>query len=243
MALLQLHSFSNNCFRIGSPVLPPDEVTPDEVTPDEGPPDEGPPDEATPDEATPDEGPPDEATPDEGPPDEATPDEGPPDLPNTQAPLPSIQYGLQEDCFRREPGIFSICLDLSSDSGTIEPWMTSFLAARERWERVITANGVDFPTFSVSLDTRFTATGAYPEYIDGVYIASSVEFIDGPGQFGRGNILGSAAPIYLARTRNGVLPVTGFMRFDSFDMQRLVDAGTIDGVIEHEMGHVLGIGR
>lgn len=87
------------------------------------------------------------------------------------------------------------------------------------------------------MDTSLTANGNYPRFIDGMYIASIVEPIDG-----RYNILGSAGPLYTLETNRGVLPLTGRMRFDSADVELMIKNGWIEGVIEHEMGHVLGIG-
>jgi len=39
-----------------------------------------------------------------------------------------------------------------------------------------------------------------------------------------------------------LLPARGIMQFDSADLQRMEDDGSLAGVIIHEMGHVLGIG-
>jgi hypothetical protein len=55
-----------------------------------------------------------------------------------------------------------------------------------------------------------------------------------------GSILRQAGPIYL---RPGtLLPVTGIMEFDTGDLTRMEVDGTLQNVILHEMGHVIGIG-
>ena len=46
--------------------------------------------------------------------------------------------------------------------------------------------------------------------------------------------------VFTSQTR--ILPTLGSMRFDSADLQSLLDDGTLDDTILHEMGHVLGIG-
>lgn len=73
------------------------------------------------------------------------------------------------------------------------------------------------------------------ETIPGLLILALVEPIDGPGQ-----VLGSAGPCYLRNSN--VLPVVGRMRFDSADMQELLDEGSLPSVILHEMLHVVGVG-
>ena len=147
-----------------------------------------------------------------------------------------MSCGLQPDCFVQSSS-FQICLDLSCESGVSGDWTSAFISAREKWEGVIKSNGVNLDTQRFRFDPSFTANGRYPRFIDGVYIASIVEPIDGPY-----NILGSAGPMYLMETDEGVLPLTGTMRFDSADIQIMIRRGWIEGVIEHEMGHVLGIG-
>lgn len=73
------------------------------------------------------------------------------------------------------------------------------------------------------------------EVIDDLRIDATVEFIDGAG-----NILGSAGPRNL-RGEN-LLPFTGVMRFDEDDIANIDANGTLQDVIIHEIGHVLGIG-
>lgn len=73
------------------------------------------------------------------------------------------------------------------------------------------------------------------ETVPALLILATVEPIDGPGQ-----VLGSAGPCYLRN--NDLLPVVGRMRFDSADMQELLDEGSLPSVILHEMLHVVGVG-
>ncbi|CAM9399041.1 unnamed protein product, partial [Laminaria digitata] len=67
-------------------------------------------------------------------------------------------------------------------------------------------------------------------------IASTLETIDGIG-----GILGSAGPGHIwASCRT--IPLTGTMTFDIDDIASMEEDGTFEGVILHEMGHVIGVG-
>jgi hypothetical protein len=78
------------------------------------------------------------------------------------------------------------------------------------------------------------------ETVDDVLILASGSSIDGPGQ-----ILGQAGPTQLRPASAGaaaLLPAAGQMQFDSADLAQMETDGTLDDVITHETGHVLGIG-
>jgi len=78
------------------------------------------------------------------------------------------------------------------------------------------------------------------EVIDDLLILAQGQNIDGPGR-----ILGQAGPTRL-RPRgigNGaLLPAKGEMTFDTADLEDMEERGTLNDVIAHEMGHVIGIG-
>jgi Leishmanolysin len=102
----------------------------------------------------------------------------------------------------------------------------AFTAAADRWTRVIVG---DLP--SVLVDN---------EVIDDVLILAQGTAIDGPGM-----ILGQAGPTHLRPASAGAaafLTAKGFMSFDTADLAKMNAAGTLNDVITHEMGHVLGIG-
>ena len=66
-------------------------------------------------------------------------------------------------------------------------------------------------------------------------IVAAVDEIDGPG--------GTLARAGACWRRAGTLmPLYGRMEFDVADLQRLERRGTLEDVVLHEMGHVLGIG-
>ena len=102
----------------------------------------------------------------------------------------------------------------------------AFKSAADRWSRVIVG---DLP--SVKVDN---------EVIDDVVILAQGSPIDGVGR-----ILGQAGPTHLRPQSAGVaafLPAKGKMTFDRADLKQMEQDDTLNDVIAHEMGHVLGIG-
>ena len=81
-------------------------------------------------------------------------------------------------------------------------------------------------------DTIYIATT-----LDDVFIAGFEQSIDG-----RGGVLGFAGPDFVYDDTG--LTMTGSMFFDSTDIERLLrsDPNFWTNIVEHEMGHVLGIG-
>lgn len=96
-----------------------------------------------------------------------------------------------------------------------------FAAAAERWSQIITA---DLPNVKIN-----------GELIDDVVIDAAGLRIDGPA-----GILGRAGPTYLRP--GSLLPARGVMEFDTGDLERMEKDGSLEDVIVHEMGHVLGMG-
>ncbi len=103
-----------------------------------------------------------------------------------------------------------------------------FQVAAARWERVIVK-----PLPPVKVLGKVTR---------GLVIDAQGENIDGGG-----GILGQAGPLWLrpataAQGKAAYLPSFGIMSFDSADLAKMEQNGTLLDVILHEMGHVLGIG-
>ncbi len=111
----------------------------------------------------------------------------------------------------------------------------AFDNAKARWQQVITGDLADLVVpggFNTGVNCGSQAlTGT----IDDVLIMFQLDSIDGPGQ-----ILGAAGPCFTRTT--GGLTVIGIMRFDTADVAGLENNGSLNDVILHEMGHVLGYG-
>ncbi len=109
----------------------------------------------------------------------------------------------------------------------------AFDAAEAKWESVLT-RGISDRT--LNLGANFCVSGAAPiTTVDDLVIDASIAPIDGVG-----NVLGQAGPCAIGG--GDYLTRVGLMKFDSADTTNMVLNGTLDDVILHEMGHVLGIG-
>ncbi len=112
----------------------------------------------------------------------------------------------------------------------------AFVRAAERWMTILAPT--EFPdsreprTWTCGDDTRFAR---YVGTIDDVMIVAAVDEIDGPG-----GTLGRAGACW--RRAGTLMPLYGRMEFDVADLERLERRGTLEDVVLHEMGHVLGIG-
>jgi hypothetical protein len=117
-------------------------------------------------------------------------------------------------------------IDVRFTGGLTARQQKAFSRAADRWASVIVG---DLPSVLVDGET-----------VDDVLILASGSYLDGPGQ-----VLGQAGPTQLRPASAGaaaLLPAAGRMQFDSADLAQMEADGTLDDVITHEMGHVLGIG-
>ncbi|MFC4949359.1 leishmanolysin-related zinc metalloendopeptidase [Pseudonocardia sp. GCM10023141] len=117
-------------------------------------------------------------------------------------------------------------IEVRFQGGLTERQQAAFTAAADRWARVIVG---DLPPVQIGSET-----------IDDVRILAEGATVDGPGK-----VLGQAGPTHLRPAAAGVaamLPAQGSMTFDTADLAAMEADGTLDDVITHEMGHVLGIG-
>lgn len=115
----------------------------------------------------------------------------------------------------------------------------AFLAARDRWERIIVGDVPDVntsvPANACGTDSLTPPLPSIPAPIDDVVIFAGIRPIDGPG-----GILAQAGPCVI-RTA-GSLPVVGLITFDSDDLDLLTENAGLADVATHEMAHVLGFG-
>ncbi|KAB1068574.1 leishmanolysin-related zinc metalloendopeptidase [Methylobacterium planeticum] len=122
------------------------------------------------------------------------------------------------------PGTYNIAVRFLG--GLTDRQKSAFKGAANRWTRAISG---DLP--SVTVDG---------EVVDDLLILAQGAPIDGPGR-----VLGQAGPTHLRPAGAGTaafLPAKGTMTFDTADLAQMEANGTLDDVITHEMGHVIGIG-
>ena len=110
---------------------------------------------------------------------------------------------------------FQIDIDYSGDPS----FLSFFTAAAQRWSQIISADVPDFGG------------------VDDLLISVTIADIDGVG-----GILGQAGPDALRPSSLGRLPYTGSTELDAADVANLASRGTLDDVVLHEFGHILGIG-
>jgi len=111
----------------------------------------------------------------------------------------------------------------------------AFSTAETKWESVITGDLANVSLTAAQVDACDDAVPAEAVTVDDLVIYAKVAAIDGVG-----GTLGSAGPCYI-RTSNKI-PIMGTMTFDEADLASMQADGTLNDVILHEMGHVIGIG-
>ena len=131
----------------------------------------------------------------------------------------TYKVSVSEDSVTPPPASgFEITIDFEGN----DAYRPYFDRAADAWERVITG---DLPDV---VDSRWGI-------VDDLRIDAAVTAIDGPG-----SILGQAGPRDFRA--GSALPYNGMMQFDEADLAGMEAKGVLGEVIEHEMGHVLGIG-
>lgn len=107
-------------------------------------------------------------------------------------------------------------------------------AAAERWRAVILG---DLPGVQAiaPAGTCFEGQPALNEVVDDILIFVEFVDMDGPGK-----VLGEAGPCFVRRDTQ--LPLIGQLRLDNADLERMELAGSLNDVIMHEMGHIIGFG-
>ena len=115
------------------------------------------------------------------------------------------------------------------------PVQQAFDSAVAKWQRVIYQDIPDIPGFTVGANTCGPSPAINNVTVDDVLILMKFDSIDGPGK-----ILGQAGPCYIRST--GFLTIMGIMQFDTADVATLISSGSLNSVVLHEMGHVLGFG-
>lgn len=107
----------------------------------------------------------------------------------------------------------------------------AYKTAMNHWQEIIVGDLESVSTLGMENDG---CSHPFPEVIDDMHICGKDTEMDGKV----GGILGSASAMY-ERVTDGTV-IAGNMEFDTLDVQNMIDTGTWESVIIHEMGHIIG---
>ena len=126
---------------------------------------------------------------------------------------------------------YSVCARYLGDGGT--PRQRQAVAtAVQRWQRVIVGHVQTTPLVE-SANRCFAGAPAVNESVEDLLVFVQITSIDGPG-----NVVARAGPCTVHQPSG--LTQMGLLQLDSTDMELLLGQGTLDNMVTHEFGHVLG---
>lgn len=131
-----------------------------------------------------------------------------------------------------EPG-FGICARFIGDGGTPHQ-REAVTKAVARWQQVIVGH-VQTARLYAPANECVEGIPAINEDVEDLLLFVQLSPIDGAA-----GILGQAAPCYVHRP--SALTLMGFLQLDVADLDVLDAKGTLENVVLHEIGHILGIG-
>ena len=106
-----------------------------------------------------------------------------------------------------------------------------------RWQALVVGDLPDMTVENAGRRCGYQDDGQ-PTVIDDLLVIVEVDSIDGPGK-----VLGAAGPCVLrSRATAGGLTAIGIVTLDSVDVSRLAAEGRLVATMQHEIGHILGIG-
>lgn len=129
---------------------------------------------------------------------------------------------------------------ISNDTTNKAAVQKAFKKAAATWSKIIKTSQTPI-TFSSATSMKSYCSVDYT-FSAGSKVKNLVIFVTLTSIDGVGNVLGEAGPCAYT-TKNGyTYPRLGTMTLDSADVDSMVTKGTLQQVITHEMGHVLGFG-
>lgn len=128
---------------------------------------------------------------------------------------------------------FSICARFVDGSGTARQ-RQAVATAVARWQKVIVGH-LGTSTIKDNPNRCFGGQPALDEAVEDLLLFVKFGAIDGPGQ-----VIGQAGPCYVHST--SLLTSMGFLELDAADLDLMLNSGTLDNVVTHEIGHILGVG-
>lgn len=130
------------------------------------------------------------------------------------------------------PG-YSICARYIGDGGTPRQ-REAVTKAVARWQSIIVGH-VKTSRLTASANECTSGIPAINEDVEDLLLYVQLAAIDGPK-----NIIGQASPCYIHQPIG--LTAMGFLQLDVADLDLMLAEGTLDNVVLHEIGHILGIG-
>ena len=110
--------------------------------------------------------------------------------------------------------------------------------ARARWEQVVTGDLSAYESKNVVDPNPDYVCSNPPDLIDDLFVCAKNKPI------AEANVLGFATMRYIRPSTSNTpgLPITGYMQFDTEHVDALQASGQWEGVILHELGHIIGVG-
>lgn len=132
------------------------------------------------------------------------------------------------------PGVpFSVCARFLGPGGTPRQ-RQAVTTAIERWQRVIVGH-VQTSPLTEAANRCFAGEPAINEVVEDLLLFVQITPLDGPG-----NVAARASPCTVHMPAG--LTQMGLLLLDSDDMELFLGQGTLDNIVTHELGHVLGFG-
>ncbi|MEO7362782.1 MAG: leishmanolysin-related zinc metalloendopeptidase [Gemmatimonadaceae bacterium] len=128
---------------------------------------------------------------------------------------------------------YSVCARFLGDGGTPRQRQAVTVAV-QRWQRVI-AGHVQTSPLTEPANRCFAGAPAINEIVEDLLVFVQITAIDGPG-----NSVARAGPCTVHSPSS--LTQMGLLQLDSADLELLLGQGTLDNMVTHEFGHVLGFG-
>ncbi len=149
----------------------------------------------------------------------------------TSASLPGVSQTITATV--APAAAYSVCARFLGDGGTPRQ-RQAVTTAVQRWQRVIAGRTQTSPLVETA-NRCFPGAPAINEDVEDLLVFVQITSLDGPG-----NQVARAGPCTVHASSG--LTQMGVLQLDSADLNLLLGQGTLDNMVTHEFGHVLGFG-